>query len=481
MTINLKKTQIELLKTLISLNKINPNLININQKEYIDIIDRITQKLKELNTPTIEIDQKFINGLDPLVRLISGFSTEPVNTEIGKNIKINRIAKYIAPEIVGPDLTLNQKTGIIPLEIKNIPSADDFKSVEKINQIPLNMKNIPSADDFKSVEKIDNKTIDFSSWDNLPADDLTTKTTMPKIRLSIPTIPITETSDFNYQSFNNLSDYRLANQSVFIRDEETETQKRLLNTKRLLLNQINTNNKKIKEAINLFKLPINNAKRKIELYKNIIVKPIDEITVANQIYTTSNLLINTLPDITDVPTENEEMNIDLRTGVYTIDGNIQLGGFDLPYKSFIPNQINIINKQIKLLEREQKELIVELNLVYIQFTYYYLFIINKARELLTIEKEGYIFLIKKDFDNYYEKIEYCNYWIDNPDLSNETIKIWYFKHYFIIKILYEIFNVLKDIINESNYIDLFIDDFKELSILFNFYYDKLNSITIPEE
>jgi hypothetical protein len=458
MNINLKKTQIELLKTLINLNRIDPNLVSINQKEYIDIIDRIIKKLKDLDDSTIAIDQKFINGLDPLVKLISGFSKGPVDTDLSHKAKINSILKLNQPNFTDFDLSTMKKTNNIQLQIPKIIQPN-INLIEKNNPLQLRISKINVPD----INLLESKI---------------TEKPLPNLKSNISSV---QSDILKPNPFNKLIRYRLDNPKAFIKDDtENIDIKNQIDILTKNISQINKNISIIEQAKRDLLIPINNAKEKIQLYKNTILKPIDDITINNIVNTKTNLSFSSLPNsINEIPDKNDALIINHPLGDYNDDGNIQLGGDleELPYKSFLSSKLKSLRETYEKINKKKTQVANEFNILYIQFTYYQLFIINKAKQILNQEREAYIYLTYDDFTRYLKKLEYCNYFLKNPDLSNETINIWYFKHYYVIKILFEIFNVIKDIIKEDNYIDLFIDNFKELSILFNMYYDKLDLVS----
>ena len=191
----------------------------------------------------------------------------------------------------------------------------------------------------------------------------------------------------------------------------------------------------------------------------------------------------------------DKSNITIKGELIELDNepNIELKGgtFDEYYnKLFIRKKQDILKKQINIKITELKENINKFNVLYIQYNYFLKFIIDKINKINKLDYNIYIYLTTEKISSFLTILEKKYNIISKPELifdkskpQNIINKKLYFKHYYLIYILYNLFKKINDLAikekinNKSDYCILLFEN-NELSkyfMIFNLYYELINN------
>ena len=351
---------------------------------------------------------------------------------------------------------------------------DIFIDITKISNILLKLKDT-SLLNMKLLEKADLITKKINEKYEEPIEITYTNLKLhPPIKLKSmdfdDSLLILKETDYesHYKKLHNYIDEKEALITV---SEDTTSLESILNNINETINTIDLLCIKLKEPLN--KETIKKNTNSVNFSEDYFGKELIEIS-SSDIEPPSESSKNIFNGNTIKINDNE----------VTLDDNPQFGGNLDTYIKLSLNKYNKKTKiefitEIKIKIKELENKINEFNILYIQYNYYQLFIIKKIKYLINLPKHN-IFLnisvgtIKK----YYNKIEPLFEIISNKTeiFSNDKNKIYYFKHYYIITILYYFFKYINEKVIDIN--DSFIINYEESCnmyiILFNLYYDKLN-------
>ena len=238
--------------------------------------------------------------------------------------------------------------------------------------------------------------------------------------------------------------------------------------------------------------------------KNVVSKEVKIIHKSETIFDKSTFTIDSRTAELDLPEIVKIFNIDRATikGIdIDLDNDPVLSGGNLDAyrrKLFEPKKDKkTLIQQIKINLEELKNKINKFNVLFIQYNYFINFLINKMKKLQTVEEHDiFVVLNMKEVYDYLQILQKKFNLIINPeaifkpDINTPTKikdKILYFKHYYFIYILYNLFeninNLAKDklfennpdyIINLLNYDQSTEEDKVQLSkyfMIFNLYSD----------
>ena len=502
-TVDLKKTQSELLKSLKNIEPVKSPGHSNNNKSLAKILSSLDSKLQELNNNFTNIKtNKYVSTnempeLSEFDKFINDISGANINFTYKNDYKINPLLKLNFQNIEKVNLLLKELEKVV-----NFKEREEKISLNNVNK--LNPDELKQLSNFKErLEKLSLDNIDKLKVTN----DLTNfKERIEKISInSIEKIkPDTDMYDFkertefiNLENINNLTPdsdssleldasiyenkLQITNDYMFQNSNYT---KEFINRIENELVYIEKIVKDLKIRIIYFKNEMNPIKIKEEVTKFIKIEKIDipefetvtgldhdikfnqvnlidkEITIKNNKYSMSNEEIFT----------NEEFLIQSGSGE-------KLNDF-----------FNVAMKYNELLKKrkiiiELKQVIEEYNLIYIQYYYYQLFIIKNINRFKG-ENKIYQILNKKSLLTYLNILNKLNDIILKPEdifsdinsRQRNVHSIFFFRYYHVIKILFVFFNTIKEVWEKNNYDETYKINFydsKEMAkyiIIFNFSY-----------
>lgn len=238
--------------------------------------------------------------------------------------------------------------------------------------------------------------------------------------------------------------------------------------------------------------------------KNLVSREVKIIHKSETIFDKSTFKVDSRSAALDLPEIVKIFDID-RAKIKGIDIDLDndpvLTGGNLDAyrrKLFEPKKDKkTLIKQIKLNLEELKNQINRFNVLFIQYNYFINFLINKMKQLQTLEEHDiYVVLNMKEVNDYLEILKRKYTIITNPEAifkpdintpSKSKDKILYFKHYYFIYILYNLFDDINTLAkgngfeNNSDYIINLLNEEKsteeakiEISkyfMIFNLYSD----------
>lgn len=443
--IDLKKTQTELLKILKNLKDSGKKEPSTDYDEIYKELNILIDYLNKLDKNNIEVEQSLFIHPDPITQMINYVGPDNVEFKLHENLKIKPI-----------------------LKLKNINIKDD------------------SITDFTNYENIEDKL-----KDNL---DRKINYSFKDLDLELSDELLKESEGIK-KDFENLTDYLVKKsdeiKSLPFPGKETE-----------LINKIKSLSDDARKLyfINERIMTLMNK----EKINDIVDKYIDikELTDTEQLEGQFfNLLPNTInlsfPKLdldfekTNIKIDNLNLDNDPEINLKFTGGDGLLNVHDLisrlgkkdstELESELQEKINQLNRLIKLF-----------NITFIQYSYYMLFVIRKTEKLSNLGGKIFFRLNGKQINEYRNKLVKLYYVINNPKgifsgSQNKLKKTLYFKHYFIINILFNFFDRIvkkfgKSLQSEKNVIELLdkqiledtdnneIEKYKYFK-LFNLYYD----------
>lgn len=502
-TVDLKKTQNELLKTLKNIPTIKDSGHSNNNKSLGKILSSLDNELQKLNNNFTNIKtNKYVSSnempeLSEFDKFINDISGANINFTYKNDYKINPLLKLNFQNIEKVDLllkeleeTVNFKERAERISLNNVNklNTDELKKLsnfkerleklsldnidklkvnndlnnfkERIEKISINSieKMKPDTDIYNFKERIE--SINLENINNLTPDSNSSL----ELDASIYENKLNITNDYMFQNFNYTKE--------FINSIENE------------LTYIEKIVKDLKVRITYFKNEMNPIKIKEEVTKFIKIEKIDilefetvtgldhdvkfneahlidkEITIKNNKYSMSNEEIFT----------NENFLIQSGSGKNLNDF------FDIAMK------YNELLKKRKIII-ELKQVVEEYNLIYIQYYYYQLFIIKNINRFKG-ENQIYQILNKQSLLTYWNILNKLNDIISKPEdifsdinsRQRNVHSIFFFRYYHVIKILFVFFNNMKEIWEKNNYDETYkinLYDSKEIAkyiIIFNFSY-----------
>jgi len=501
--VDLKPTQEELLKILKKLdNTLESNNFEgkkecIN-KSYADIfteVDPIVNYLKQLrNNKLVDVNDHFLSKADLVTRIINGITDEPLN------IKYSNKASVIAPVkmknisfddssfdtaiIDSTNATFKKNNSNTPtIKFKDTSLSDDgilknaTDSITKNNSKNFNIKfgNFDLGDDLlksdnANIQKNNKRSfkIDLSSEVLLDTSvvDLQNEKLEKQETVKVPRF----TSD---SYFNTNAVERTDQVHTEMEDIQTfvESKKELLNEETEDLTEFGDKMTELDEALVI----IDNL---IETISSILNPQKIDLLVKDQlkIVQTSKFLY---PKTIKLDSKSIEIKLPEIIKIFDID-KAQIKGVDINLdndpvlelqggnfaayfrKLFTPKKDKkTMIKQIRANILKLKNEINRFNVLFIQYNYYLNFIIKKIKSIQSLENyEVKLFLTLKDIDEILKILTKKYKIISNPeeifkdDINSpekKKLKILYFKHYYFIYMLYNLFTSIKTNASDKSY------------------------------
>jgi len=351
---------------------------------------------------------------------------------------------------------------------------DIFIDITKISNILSKLKDTPLLNT-KILEKADLIIKKINDKYDEPIEVTYTNVKLhPPIKLKPMEFDdsLLKLEESDYEShYNKLHSYIDEKEALITETEDTTSLESILNDINETINTIDLLCIKLKEPLN--KETIKKNTSSVHFSEDSSAEGLIEIS-SSDIEPPTDLSKNIFNGNTIKIYDNE----------LTLDNDPQIGGHLDTYINLSLNKYGkktklefITEINIKIKELENK--INEFNILYIQYNYYQLFIIKKIQQLITLPNHKIFSNISVGtIKEYYNKIEPLFEIISNKTdiFTNATNKIYYFKHYYIITILYYFLKYVNDKVYDIY--DSFIINYGDSCImyimLFNLYYDKLN-------
>jgi hypothetical protein len=475
--VDMKPTQIELLKTL---KKLDNNLeLNDNKKEKLmDIYTIFSKELEPINhyfeqlknNKLINVSNTFLESADIITKLINDKTTEKYQIKFPKHISI------IEP------ITLKE------IKIKDI-KLDDINFKPKNKDLKMNLKDIKIDDiDFKPK----NKDLKMNLTD-IKIDDIDFKPKNKDLKMNLTDIKLPILNglfqDDNISEINKNIDTNLIKITEYVNQEKEELHENTVDT---------TDYGQLSFELDEAKIIIDNL---IQILLNTLNFNITDLKFerTETILLPEQLLINLKDYTTELPNMNQlfdKPNIEIKGNIIKLDNdpNIELKGgtfYEFYNKLFIKKKKDVLIKQIQIKIYNLKENINKFNVLYIQYNYFLKFIIDKINKISLLDNYNiYIYLTTQKIKNFLMILDQKYNIISNPDIifdkskpSNIKNKILYFKHYYFIYILYNLFKKINDLATEkglNNKPDYSILLFENIELsnyfmIFNLFYDLINN------
>jgi len=502
-TVDLKKTQSELLKSLKNIPTIKDSGNSNNNESLGKILLSLDSELQKLNNNFTNIKtNKYVSSnempeLSEFDKFINDISGANINFTYKNNYKVNPLLKLNFQNIENINLLLKELEQIVnfkereekislnnvyklnPDELKKLSnfkerleklSLDNIDKLkvsndlnnfkERIEKISINSieKIKPDTDIYNFKERIE--SINLENINNLTPNSNSSL----ELDASIYENKLKITDDYMVQNFNYKKEFinRIENELIYIEKIVKDLKVRITYFK----NEMNPN--KIKAEVTRFikieKIDIPEFETVTGLNNNLKFNEIHlidkEITIKNNKYSMSNEEIFT----------NEEFLIQSGSG------------------EILNDYFNVAMKYNELLKKrkiiiELKQVIEEYNLIYIQYYYYQLFIIKNINRFKG-ENKIYQILNKNSLLTYTNILNKLNDIILKPEdifsdinsRQRNVHSIFFFRYYHVIKILFVFFNTIKEVWEKNNYNETYkinLYDSKELAkyiIIFNFSY-----------
>jgi len=514
--LTLRRTQEELLKTLLTLNntklpeqdRFKQNLQNISKE-----LERLDSLLKIDTIEKVVEDEPIYNKLSNFDKFLNGIPNTELNFE---HLKMN------AP--VAPPLTLNINS-LLNLDkvIDGLTKIIDFKPRdEKVSITPISNLSV----DDKNI--VFNPRIEKISVDNIlktPINNEKIEFTPRNEQVLIKQLLRTNIDSGSY----NLEDYKKEMDTVklFISDNKDKIEE-IIRKVDLELDQYIDITKMLSTKILSYKK---------EFDKGKILEAISNITAINVLSTEiieidglEETLEPIIPKIYEKDTKLtlnkkyyylESLNVDKDKIIFDDDNfidnlidksqrlPIQLTGGSNKFLHFLylrggayledfigvsKKYEDIINKRKRVIG-QFTETINEYNLLFIQYFNFKFFLLKNIEKFFQTKRKIYHYLSYASIQKYLRILTHLNKVISDPDkIFNEMIALinnihskMYFKHFLIIKILFNLFDGINkkwetEKWDKTFMIDLFNYEIEQLSqvnlcmylLIFNFYYTTLD-------
>jgi hypothetical protein len=501
--VDLKPTQEELLKILKKLdNTLESNNFEgkkecIN-KSYADIfseVDPIVNYLKQLKkNKLVDVDNNFLSKADLVTRIINGITDEPLNIKYSNKasvitpVKLKNMSfddsSFDTSIIDRANATFKKNNSNTPtIKFKDTSLSDDEilkkanASITKNNSKSFNIKfgNLDLGDDLvtstnSQIKKNNKRTfkIDLSSEILLDTSivDLQNEKLEKQQTVKVPRFTSDPYFDTKVVERTDQVDKEMGEIQTFV-----SSQKELLNEDTEDLTEFGDTMTELDEALVI----INNLIETISVILNpqkidfIVRDKLELVSTSTIVYPKTFKLDSKsieikLPEIIKIfdidKAQIKGVNIDLDN-----DPNLELqGGNFAAYfrKLFTPKKDKkTMVKQIRANLLKLKNEINRFNVLFIQYNYYLNFIIKKIKTIQSLENyEVKLFLTLKDIDEILKILTTKYKIITNPeeifkdDINSpekKKLKILYFKHYYFIYMLYNLFTSIKNKASSKGY------------------------------
>lgn len=507
--VDLKPTQEELLKILKKLdNTLESNNFEAKKecinKSYADIfseVDPIFNYLKELKkNKLVDVDNTFLSGADLVTRIINDKTDEPLVIKYSNKV-------YVTPPVKLKNISFNDSS----FDTSIIDETNATFKKNNSNTPTINFKDrllsdeiiLKKANDSITQNNSKNFNIKFSNFDL--GDDLLRSTNSQieknnrktvKIDLSNQVLLDTSLLDsqnkklekhqtvklpkFNYDPYFNTNVSERKEQIDKDMDEIQTfvgSKKDILNEETEDLTEFGDKMIELDEALVIINNLIETISTVINPQKidSIIKNHLDFVSTSTILYPKTIKIDSEgieikLPEIVkifDIDKANiKDIDIDLDNDPIL---ELQGGNFGAYFrKLFTPKKdkktmIRHIRTNLLKLKNE----INRFNVLFIQYNYYLNFIIKKIKTIQSLENyEVKLFLSLKDIDEILKILTTKYKIITNPEEifkqdinlpEKKKLKILYFKHYYFIYMLYNLFTSIKNKVLSKGY--SMIEDF----------------------
>jgi len=513
-TVELKKTQSHLLKTLKEidnvkvpnasifnnsfdelnneLQKINDKFLIMNSNKYVkseakSILNEFTnfdKVLNDISGGVIEMSYKNDHKITtPLTLKVDSLNkVDSLINEIGKlldfkereeKVSVNKIEKIDVKKLEPmkdfiertEKINLAKFNELTPEQMKSLDNFEERKETVNLRNIKnLKTSNIP-LDFEERKEQVDLKT--FSKLTPVAPGNKIFDYTERKEKVDLKNIldlnPETSSSDINFDVKIYENKLRLSQEYVDKNYDKINAKIEKIVKEFDLLEQILTN---IEARISYFKLEFNTKKIK-DLIELIVIEDIEE----NDLEPIDGL--DELIDIPKVSFTNKSIMVNNRK--YPLDSdpiytqpefietlyNQTAGNMDKYF--YIAMKYNEILKRKGIIYKLKKA-IEEYNVLYIQYYYYQFYMLNNVNKFYSgLPNNGgklpiYQNLNYKTVESFWKILYRLNEVISEPisifsDINSRerTVhSIFYFRYFIIIKILFEFFNSIKELWDKKN-------------------------------
>jgi hypothetical protein len=501
--VDLKPTQEELLKVLKKLdNTLESNNFEGN-KEYINKsyagifteVDTISNYLKQLkNNKFVTVENNFLSGSDLITRIINDRTDEPLIIKYSNKVSVTPPVKlknisfddssFDTSIIDQANTSIKKNNSNTPtINFKDTSLSDDgilkkaTDSINKNNSKNFNIKfsNFDFGDDIirsatANIQKNNNRSfkVDLSSEILLDTSlvDSQNKKLEKQQTVRVPKFTSDPYFDTKVVERTDQIDKDMDEIQTFV-----SSQKELLNEETEDLTEFGDKMTELDEALVI----INNL---IETISSILNPEKIDFIVKDQVefVGTSTFVY---PKTVKLDSRSIKINFSETVKIFDIDKaqikdiNIELdndpvlelqGGNFAAYfrKLFTPKKDKkTMIRQIRSNILKLKNEINRFNVLFIQYNYYLNFIIKKIKSIQSLENyEVKIFLSLKDIDNILAILSKKYTIITTPeeifkeDINSpekKKLKILYFKHYYFIYMLYNLFTSIKNKASSKGY------------------------------
>jgi hypothetical protein len=501
--VDLKPTQEELLKVLKKLdNTLESNNFEGN-KEYINKsyagifteVDTISNYLKQLkNNKFVNVENNFLSGSDLVTRIINDRTDEPLIIKYSNKVSVTPPVKlknisfddssFDTSIIDQANTSIKKNNSNTPtINFKDTSLSDDgilkkaTDSINKNNSKNFNIKfsNFDFGDDIirsatANIQKNNNRSfkVDLSSEILLDTSlvDSQNKKLEKQQTVRVPKFTSDPYFDTKVVERTDQIDKDMDEIQTFV-----SSQKELLNEETEDLTEFGDKMTELDEALVI----INNL---IETISSILNPEKIDFIVKDQVefVGTSTFVY---PKTVKLDSRSIKINFSETVKIFDIDKaqikdiNIELdndpvlelqGGNFAAYfrKLFTPKKDKkTMIRQIRSNILKLKNEINRFNVLFIQYNYYLNFIIKKIKSIQSLENyEVKIFLSLKDIDNILAILSKKYTIITTPeeifkeDINSpekKKLKILYFKHYYFIYMLYNLFTSIKNKASSKGY------------------------------
>ena len=450
---DLKNTQGDLLKTLKNLYDLKPPpKVEVTGpfKDLADELNSIKEHLEILKpNKYIKSDKEsFFYNLPKFYQYLSDVSGSNIDFKYKNDYKINPLIKLDISSIDNIDKKFQklkpfiEKNEQVNLNLNNVkPNIENINFNERQEPVDVNFSNInPNTKGINFNERQELVDVNFS---NINPDK--------------KNINFTEKHDYKndeiVKEYKNIVEKEISQ----LQNELREVTKILARIKLTTLNlSIYTSDKYLNEIK--------------KLANNLVI--IEESNLAEKNIVTD---LNQYLSFKQIDLSNKTINIKNKT--YNLDNNLFGGSNNLLNINESVTYVNLL-KDKELLIKDFKESIDKHNVVYIHYYYYQLFILKNINQNSDKPREIYQFIQKSTFLFYWNTLYRLNESIKDPE-KNPNI---YFKYYIIIKVLFTLFDSIKNKWNnkpDTYKINIFKTDNKDIAkwfVIFNLFYPILLKI-----
>jgi hypothetical protein len=496
---DLKNTQGDLLKTLKNLYDLKPPpKVEVTGpfKDLADELNSIKEHLEILKpNKYIKSDKEsFFYNLPKFYQYLSDVSGSNIDFKYKNDYKINPLIKLDISSIDDIDKKFQklkpfiEKNEQVNLNLNNVkPNIENINFNERQEPVDVNFSNInPDTKNINFNERQEPVNVNFSNI-NPDTKGINFNERQELVDVNFSNInPNTKGINFNERqelvdvNFSNINpdkkNINFTEKHDYKNDEIVKEYKNIVEKE---ISQLQNELREVTKILARIKLTtLNLSIYTSDKYLNEIKKLANNLVSIEESNLTEKSIVTDLNQylsFKQIDLSNKTINIKNKT--YNLDNNLFGGSNNLLNINESVTYVNLL-KDKELLIKDFKESIDKHNVVYIHYYYYQLFILKNINQNSDKPREIYQFIKKSNFLFYWNTLYRLNESIKDPE-KNPNI---YFKYYIIIKVLFTLFDTIKNKWNnkpDTYKINIFKTDNKDIAkwfVIFNLFYPILLKI-----